>query len=57
MRRQLVLRTGEATRSAVRRLLAQLADLTDQRVDLLLLLKNGLVELLYPIFGEAGLDL
>jgi hypothetical protein len=35
----------------------ELADLADQRIDLLLLAKNGLVELLQPIFGEAGFDL
>lgn len=47
----------EPTRATIWRLLAQLTDLADERVDLLLLLKDGLVELLHPIFGEAGFDL
>jgi hypothetical protein len=54
--RQFIAQAGETTRAAVWRLLAQLAYLADERLDLLLLLKNGLVELLYQVFGEAGLD-
>lgn len=53
---QLVTQAGEPARSTVWRLLAQLADLADERIDLLLLLKNSLVELLHQVFGEAGLD-
>ncbi len=53
---QLIAQAGESTRAAVWRLLAQSAYLSDECVDLLLLLKNGLVELLYQVFGEAGLD-
>ncbi len=53
---QLIAQAGETTRAAVWCLLAQLAYLSDECVDLLLLLKNGLVELLHQVFGEAGLD-
>ena len=56
VRRQLVTQAAKPTRVAVGRLLAQLADLADQRLDLLLLLKNCLVELFHQVFGEAGLD-
>ena len=54
--RQFITQASKATRAAVRRLLAQLAHLTDERIDLLLLWKDGVVELLHQVFGEAGLD-
>ena len=54
---QLIAQAGEPARPTIGRLLAQLAHFADQRIDLLLLLKNGLVELLHQVFGEAGLDL
>jgi hypothetical protein len=57
VRWQLVAQAGETTRSAVWRLLAQLAHLANERINLLLLLKDGLIELLHQVFGEAGLDL
>jgi hypothetical protein len=53
---QLIAQAGETTRAAVWCLLAQLAYLSDECVDLLLLFKNGLVELLHQVFGEACLD-
>jgi hypothetical protein len=56
VRWQLVAQAGEAARATVWRLLAKLADFTNERINLLLLLKDGLVELLHQIFGEAGLD-
>jgi hypothetical protein len=56
MGRQFITQAAKATRAAVRRLLTQLAYLADERIDLLLLLKDGLVELLYQVFGEAGFD-
>jgi hypothetical protein len=57
VRWQLIAKAGETTRASVWRLLAQLAHFADERVDLLLLLENGLVELLYQVFGKAGFDL
>ena len=57
VRWQLVAQAGEPARAAVWRLLAQLAHLANERINLLLLLKNSLVELLHQVFGEAGLDL
>jgi hypothetical protein len=57
VRWQLVAQAGEPARATVWRLLAQLTDFTNERINLLLLLKNGLVELLHQVFGEAGLDL
>ena len=56
MRWQLITQAGEPARTTVWRLLAQLAHLADEGVNLLLLLKNGLIELLHQVFGEAGLD-
>ena len=55
VRWQFIAQTGEPARSTIWRLLAQLAHFANERVDLLLLLKNGLVELLYQVFGEACL--
>ena len=57
VRWQLVAQAGESARAAVRRLLAQLVHLADEGVNLLLLLKNGLVELLHQVFCEAGFNL
>jgi hypothetical protein len=57
VRWQLVTQAGETARATVWRLLAQLTDFANERINLLLLLKNGLVELLHQVFGEAGLDL
>ncbi len=57
MGRQLIAQAGEPARPTIGRLLAKLAHFADERIDLLLLLKNGLVELLHQVFGEAGLDL
>ena len=56
MRWQLITQAGEPARTTVWRLLVQLAHLADEGVNLLLLLKNGLIELLHQVFGEAGLD-
>ncbi len=53
---QLIAQAAKAARAAVGCLLTQLADFADKRINLLLLLKNGLVELLHQVFGEAGLD-
>ena len=53
---QLIGQAAKAARAAVGCLLSQLADFADKRINLLLLLKNGLVELLHQVFGEAGLD-
>ena len=53
---QLIAQAAKAARAAVGCLLAQLADFADKRINLLLLLKNGLVELLHQVLGEAGLD-
>jgi len=52
-----VAQATKSTRAAVGCLLAKLAHLTDECLDLLLLLKDGLVELLYQVFGEASFDL
>lgn len=57
VRWQLVTQAGEAARATVWCLLAQLAHFANERINLLLLLKDGLVELLHQVFGEAGLDL
>ena len=56
VRWQLVTQAGETARATVWRLLAQLAHLANEGVNLLLLLKNGLIELLHQVFGKAGLD-
>jgi hypothetical protein len=56
VRGELIAQTREPARAAIGRLLAQLAHLSNEGVNLLLLLKNGLVELLHQVFGEAGLD-
>jgi hypothetical protein len=57
VRRQLVAQAGEAACPAVWCLLAKLAHFANERINLLLLLKNSLIELLHQVFGEAGLDL
>jgi hypothetical protein len=57
MGRQLIAQAGETARSAIGCLLTQLAHFANERINLLLLLKDGLVELLHQVFGEAGLDL
>ena len=55
--RQFIAQAAKATCATVRCVLTQLTHLMDECVDLLLLLKDGLVELLYQVFGEAGFDL
>jgi len=57
VRWQLVTQAGETARATVWRLLAQLTDFANERINLLLLLKNSLIELFHQVFGEAGLDL
>ena len=56
VRRQFIPQATKTAAAAIGRVLTQLAHLADERVDLLLLLKNGLVELLDQVFGKAGLD-
>lgn len=56
MRRQFVPCPSECAAS-VGDLLAELRDFTDQRVDLLLLANDDLVQLVEQVFIEAGLDL
>ena len=56
VRGQLIAQATKATATPIRCLLAQLAHFADEGVDLLLLLEDGLVELLHQILGEAGLD-
>ena len=47
---------ASATRTVVGAELAQVTQLTDQLVNLLLLAHDDEVELIQQIFGEAGLD-
>ena len=54
---QFITKATKATCAAVGRLLAQVAHFANECLNLLLLLKNGLVELLDQVFGETGLDL
>ena len=56
VRWQLVAQAGESARATVWRLLAQLAHLADEGVNLLLLLEDSLIKLLHQVFGETGLD-
>lgn len=56
VRWQLIAQAAKPAAATVGCLLAQLAHLTQKGVYLLLLLKNGLVELLHQVFGEAGFD-
>ena len=54
VRRQFVAQMGDS--AALWHLSPELADFSDQGIDLFLLAKNGLVELLQPIFCETGFD-
>ena len=57
MRRQFVPCPSECSAASVGDLLAELRDFTDQRVDLLLLANDDLVQLVEQVFIETGLDL
>ena len=57
MRRQVVARPAEHTTAGVRNLLPELGNFAHQRVDLLLLADDDLVQLVQQVFIEAGLDL
>ena len=56
MRRQVVAGPAEHTAAGVRKLLPELGDFAQQRVDLLLLANDDLVQLVQQVFIEAGLD-
>ena len=56
MRGQLIAQAAKAACAAIGRLLAQLADFANERINLLLLLKNGLIQLLHQVLGKARLD-
>ena len=57
MRRQFFTQVAHRAGAPVRDLLPELADLASQGVDLLLLAKDDLVQLIQQVFAEAGLDL
>src|SRR3989338_8258977 len=57
VRRQVVAGAGRGGGAGLGQLPAQLADLAQQEVDLLLLADDDLVEFVQQVFAEAGLDL
>ncbi len=57
MRRQVVAGPAEYTAANVGNLLPELGDFANQRIDLLLLADDDLVQLVEQVFIEAGLDL
>lgn len=56
MRRQFVAGAAEGAGAGLGQLLSQVGELTCQRVDLLLLANDDLVQLVEQVFAEAGLD-
>ena len=57
MRRQIVAQAAKRCAAALAGLLAEVADFSDQQVDLQLLIDDDLVQLIDHVLGEAGLDL